>query len=247
MADVQFRPTLWPTLIAIPAIAILLSLGWWQVQRLQYKTDFIQELEIRGAAAAIPLPTDVRIPAEDLVFRRVKVTGHYMHEAEMHLLNQVRDGVPGVNVFTPLVRADGGGVLLVNRGWAPINWSGAAMVDLDNEPVAVEVTGVVRTENPPNWLTPDNAPEKNAWYFIDLADMSRASSILPFTDFYIYATGEKHLLDEQAPELVPAPNVWRVNLPNNHLMYAITWFSLACVLLVIYVIFHTMGRDADDD
>ena len=169
-----------------------------------------------------------------------------MHEAEMHLLNQVRDGLPGINIFTPLVRADGGGTLLVNRGWVPMDWPGTPIVDHNSEPLIVEVTGVVRIPESPNWLTPGNEPERNAWYFIDLAEMSAAAGVLPFTDYYVFATGEKNLSDEPAPWLTPDPNEWRIDLPNNHLTYAITWFSLAGILLIIYVIYHTRRRDADE-
>ncbi|MCK5273039.1 MAG: SURF1 family protein [Alphaproteobacteria bacterium] len=242
----QFRPTFWPTLITIPALVILVLFGYWQVQRLQWKTELIQELEIRGAGPAIPLLLDARISAEDLMFRRVTVTGHYMHEAEMRLLNRVRDGVPGINVFTPLVRANGGGALLVNRGWVPIDWPGTPIEDHDVEPVVVEVTGVVRIPDLPGWFTPANEPEKNDWYFIDLAGMSAAAGVLPFTDYYVFATGEKNLAGEPVPWLAPDPNEWRVDLPNNHLTYAITWFSLAGVLFIIYVIYHTRRRGPDD-
>ncbi|MDH5557383.1 MAG: SURF1 family protein [Alphaproteobacteria bacterium] len=241
----QFRPTLWPTLIAIPAIAILVVFGYWQVQRLQWKTELIAERQIRAAAPPIPLPTDIRIAPEDLIFRRVKLSGYYMHESELHLLNQVRDGVPGINLFTPFVRLDGGGTLLVNRGWVPMNWPGTPVQGDDL--AIVEITGVVRSENLPGWLTPANEPGRNAWYFVDLTDMSLAAGILPFTDYYIYATGEKNLSTEAVPELAPIPNEWRVDLPNNHLMYAITWFSLAGILFVIYVVYHSGRRDPDDD
>jgi surfeit locus 1 family protein len=243
---VQFRPTLWPTLVTIPALAILILFGWWQVERLQWKTELIRELEIRAAGPAIPLPPDARVSAEDLAFRTVTVIGHYMHEAEMHLLNRVRDGLPGINIFTPLVRADGGGTLLVNRGWAPIDWPGTPIDDQDVYPIIVEVTGVVRIPDPPSWLTPDNEPERNAWYYIDLTAMSAAAGILPFTDYYVLATGEKNLSDEPVPWLAPDPNEWQINLPNNHLTYAITWFSLAGVLFIIYVIYHTRRRGPDD-
>jgi len=225
----------------------LIMLGYWQIQRLYAKSELIQEMQIRGGAPAIALPSDVRIPVEDLAFRNVKVTGQYMYEIEMHLLNQVRDGIPGINVFTPLVRADGGGILLVNRGWAPMDWPGAPIEEEGNGPVGVEVTGVVRMPGPPGWLTPANEPGKNAWYFIDLAEMAAAGGILPLTDYYLFATGENHLGDAPTSRLAPDPNQWGADRPNNHLTYAITWFALAGVLLSIYVIYHTGRRRNDGD
>lgn len=242
----QFRPTFWPTLITVPALALLLYLGWWQVERLQWKTDLIAELQVRAAAPAIPLPTDRRIAAEDLVFRTVKVTGHYMHEAEMRLLNQVRDGVPGINVFTPLMRSDGGPALLINRGWVPYDWTGTPQRDQTGE-LEVEVTGVVRIPEPPGWLTPANDPVKNDWYFADLPEMAAAAGILPVTDYYIYATGERLTSGEPRPLLAPDPNEWHATLRNNHMTYAITWFSLAAALLFIYIIYHTRRQNRDDD
>lgn len=243
----QFRPTLWPTLITIPALAILLALGWWQLQRLQWKTELIEELQIRGAAPAIPLPTDPRIPAADLEFRKVTVSGRYIHEAEMRLLNRVRDGMPGINLVTPLVRDDPpGGTVLVNRGWVPLDWPGTPTGGDSAEPTKVEVTGIVRTAAPPGWLTPDNEPTANNWYYIDLEAMANAAGVLARSDYYIMATDERTVSDSPNAWLVPDPHQWSVDLPNNHLSYAITWFSLAAILLVIYLIYHTSRREPDE-
>ena len=241
----QFRPTLWPTLITVPALALLLYLGWWQVERLQWKTDLIAELQIRAAAPTIPMPTDRRVAAEDLVFRTVTVPGRYIHEAEMRLLNQVREGLPGINVFTPLVRSDGGGILLVNRGWAPFDWQGSPPAPLQGDQ-EVEVTGIVRIPETPSWLTPENEPEKNDWYYADLGEMARAAGMLTVTDYYIYATGERLTSGEPRPLLAPDLNEWQATLRNNHMTYAITWFSLAAALFVIYVIYHTRRRSRND-
>lgn len=241
----QFRPKFWPTVTTVPALALLLYLGWWQVERLQWKTDLIAELQIRAAAPPISMPTDRRIAAEDLEFRTVKVTGHYMHEAEMRLLNQVRDGVPGINMFTPLIRSDGGPILLVNRGWVPYDWAGTPSEEQAGE-LEVEVTGVVRIPEPPSWLTPDNQPAKNDWYYADLSEMAAAAGILAVTDYYIYATDERMTSGKSRPLLAPDPNEWHATLRNNHLSYAITWFSLAAALLAIYVIYHTRRQRTDD-
>jgi surfeit locus 1 family protein len=234
-----------PTLFTVPALALLLYLGWWQVERLQWKADLIEELQIRSAAPAISMPTDSRIMVEDLVFRTVTVTGHYNHAAEMRLLNQVRDGLPGINLFTPLTRSDGGGILLVNRGWVPFDWQGTPLED-QGEVTEVEITGVVRVPEPPNWLTPANEPDKNNWYHADLPEMARTAGILAVTDYYIYATDESLTSGEARPLLSPDPNIWTASLRNNHLTYAITWFSLAGALLIIYVIYHTRRRGKDE-
>lgn len=241
-----FRPTLWPSLIALPMLAVLVGLGIWQLERLQWKESLIRELTLRGSGPAIPLPVDDSIPVADLMYRPVTVSGQYMHEAEMHLLNRVRNGLPGMDLVTPLRRSDGGPIILVDRGWVPLDWSGT--------PVAVTaettVTGIVRTPPEPGLFVPDNQPAKNDWYYLDTVAMASSAGVLPFPDYYIYATAEAPA--ETAPDAAggpprpgpdyPLPNEWQVNLPNNHLSYAITWFTLAAVLTAIYVIYHTGRR-----
>lgn len=232
--------------MTLPMLAALVALGVWQLQRMEWKAALIEEVRIRGAASAIVLPVDDRIPAADLVHRPVRVTGRFMHEAEMHLLNRVRDGKPGIDLVTPFVRSDGGPTLLVDRGWAPMDWAGTAGVDAGPEQQEIEVTGVVRAPEAPGWLTPVNRPEANEWYYVDLSAMAGSVGILPFVDYYIYATGES-----PAAPGYPVANVWRIDLPNNHLSYAITWFSLAVVLLVVYFVYHarpaaTGGMGGDD-
>jgi surfeit locus 1 family protein len=252
----------------VPALAVLVALGGWQLYRMQWKSVLIEELQIRERAPAIPLPLDSRIPAADLTYRPVRVTGRFIHDAETYLLNRVREGTPGINVITPFVRTDGGPTLMVNRGWAPLDWPERAQSAKDTDDREVEVTGIVRTQDPPGWLTPQNRPDKNEWYYIDLSAMAGSVGVLPFVDYYIYATGETPLVDQPARDETvgldaaatpdetgtpPAPafpvaNTWRTDLPNNHLSYAITWFSLAATLLVVYIVHrvrHVSGTDAD--
>lgn len=253
------RATLWPTAITLPALAVLLTLGGWQLYRMQWKAALINEMQVRGQAPAIPLPVDTRIAPEDLIHRPVRITGRYIHHAESYLLNRVREGMPGINVITPFVRADGGPTIMVNRGWAPLDWRDSetrAAPPLDQK---VEVTGIVRAPEPPRWLTPQNRPEKNEWYYLDLAAMAGSVGVLPFVNFYIYATGEAPVPSDPAADDIgadegadantgeaqpllapkfPIPNTWRTNLPNNHLSYAITWFALAGALLAVYLVYH---------
>ena len=261
------RPTFWPTLITVPALAVLVALGVWQLQRMQWKAALIDELQIRGRAPAIVLPVDSRISTPDLLHRPVRVSGRYIYDAERHLLNRVRDGTPGINLVTPFVRADGGPTLMVDRGWAPMDWpAGADRAGIAEAP-EIEVTGIVRTAEPPGWLTPANRPDRNEWYYLDLSAMAGSVGVLPFVDYYIYATGETpvgsepakaesaaasgggastHAAETRAPAAFPVPNTWRIELPNNHLPYAITWFALAVALLAVYFVYHARLGPAED-
>lgn len=242
----QFRPKLWPTVMTLPMLAVLISLGVWQLYRMEWKGALIEEVRIRSAAPPILLPVDDRIPAADLVHRPVRIVGRFMHESEMHLLNRVREGKPGLNLVTPFVRSDGGPTLLVDRGWVPMDWPGTANAEEGPEDQEIEVTGIVRVPAAPGWLIPANRPDENEWYSIDLSAMAGSVGILPFVDYYIYATGESPPVPDY-----PIPNVWKIDLPNNHLSYAITWFSLAVALVVIYFLYHARaaprGQDLEDE
>lgn len=235
-------PTLWPTLITMPMLAVLVGLGLWQLDRLAWKTTLIDERRVGAAAPPIALPDGGQMPAGDLLFCRARMTGQYLHGGEMYLLNRVRDGKPGVHVVMPLVQSDNGAVLLADRGWTPFDWPDTGSRSQVSEPAAVTVTGIVRPAEPRGWLVPDNRPTENQWYFIDLAAMARSAGVPPFTDHYLFAT-------EEAPASVspaadgggrawPVANEWRVDLPNDHLSYAITWFELAGVLLLVYLAYH---------
>lgn len=232
-----FRPTLWPTVITVPMLAVLLALGFWQLHRLEWKSALIEERSLRGSGPAIPLPSDARIRAPDLLYRPVTVTGRFMHEAEMHLLNRVRGGVPGMNLVTPLQRADGGPTILVDRGWVPLGWTGSPVAGDDQ----VVVTGIVREPAEPGLFVPDNRPDTNDWYYVDLVAMARSAGVLPFPDYYIYSTGETPAAAQAGardrPDY-PAANEWQAGIRNDHLSYAITWFALAGVLMAIYLAYH---------
>lgn len=226
---------------------MLIALGVWQLHRMEWKEALIEERRVRAAGPVIELPSDGLIPARDLVHRRVAVSGRYMHEAEMHLLNRVRDGTPGMHLVTPLVRADGGPTLLVDRGWVPPDWEGSPAAAAEE----VVVQGIVRTASEPGFFVPENRPESNEWYHLDLVEMATSAGVLPFADFYIFATAEAPAESDAAgtadsarngrPDY-PIANEWRAELRNEHLSYAITWFALAGALLTIYVIYHTARR-----
>lgn len=99
-------------------LAILVGLGTWQVQRLQWKTALIAEREARLAAEPVPLPAVIDDP-DSYNFRPVTVTGRFLHEHELYLAGRNKGRRPGYGVVTPLERPDGQ-VILVDRGWVPM-------------------------------------------------------------------------------------------------------------------------------
>jgi len=204
---------------ALAGVAVLIGLGVWQLQRLEWKQGVIAALEARLAAAAAPVP-DRPDPERD-GFLRVRVAGTIGAE-ELHVLTSVRPHGPGFRVIAPLTDADGRRVL-VDLGYVPEAAKNAGPRFVD----PVEVTGALYWPEETDGFTP--APDRNAniWFARDLAPMAAALGTEP-----LLVIAESVSPPPLAGEW-PKPLHLGVNLPNDHLQYAITWFLLALVWAVM--------------
>ncbi len=225
----DFRPRLVPTLIAIPGILLLLALGTWQVVRLQEKNAINAFRAERVAAEAVPLPARVDDVAA-AEFRRVSVTGTFLHDRELHLNARSQRGNTGYDIVTPLMRADEGPPVLVNRGWVPYERKNPATRKAGQVEGTVTVEGILRTEPRKGWLMPNNAPARNEWFWFDLPAMVQAAGVPDAAPFYIEAGPAPN------PGGFPIGGQTIVQLPNNHLQYALTWYALAIALGAIYIV-----------
>jgi surfeit locus 1 family protein len=101
----------------------------------------------------------------------------------------------------------------------------------------VRVSGLLRvpSQEKPGWFIPDNRPDRDAWFWIDLPAMAAADGLANVAPFYIDADAAPN------PGGWPKRGITPLALPNDHLQYAITWFSLAAALMVIYVVYHSRG------
>jgi surfeit locus 1 family protein len=234
----RFRPGLWATLCTLLALAVLLGLGTWQVQRLSWKEAMIAERQARSAAAPMALPGEIADP-QALEFRPIRVTGRFLHDRELYLANRTYKRVVGLHVVTPMVLNDGRS-LLVDRGWAPMDRRDPATRAAGQTGGSVTLEGLLRSGG---WkgsalFRPDNEPGKNVWLWFDLPAMAAAAGLeAPVTALYLEAGPAEN------PGGLPRGGRTPINLRNDHLQYAITWYALAAVLLVIYVIFHTRRED----
>lgn len=232
----DFRPRLVPTLIAVPGILLLLALGTWQVVRLQEKTAINQFRAERVAATAVPLPArldDVAAAA----FRRFSVAGTFRHDRELRLNARSQRGNAGYDIVTPLVRSDGPPVL-VNRGWVPYERKEPATRREGQVEGTVTVEGILRTEPRRGWLMPDNDPARNEWFWFDIAAMAQAAGVPDAAPFYIEAGTAPN------PGGFPIGGQTIVQLPSNHLQYALTWYALAIALAAIYVVSQRAPRSS---
>jgi surfeit locus 1 family protein len=233
-----FRAQFWPTLFALPIVLLCLGLGSWQIQRLFWKEGLIAERAAAVAAPPVPAPRGAAV-ARGMEFQHVTDEGVFLNDKEIFLGATSEAGQNGYQVLTPL-REFGGRTVFVNRGFIP-----AALRDRAKR-IAGERTGEVRIEGllrlppdgRPNWFLPDNRPDLNYWFWVDLPAMAKADNLENVAPFYIDADASPN------PGGWPKGGVTRLALPNDHLQYAITWFSLAVAMIVIYVLFHRRNAES---
>jgi surfeit locus 1 family protein len=236
---VSFRPKLVPTLFVVPMLAILLGLGGWQVQRHAWKSDLIEKLNARAESAAIPLAFDLR-DLDEIEFQHVTVEGRFLHDKELKLLNRSLNGNPGIHILTPLQRSDGA-VIMVNRGWTPFDKADPKTRPQGQLEGTVTVEGIVRLMRKPNDFMPDNEPAKNTWFYWDAPAMAAAIGVDKLPAYYVLAA------KDAAAGKFPVGHQWRLDIRNNHVEYALTWFSLAIALMVIYVVYHRQQESSSSE
>lgn len=231
-AEASRRPGPLLALCVLAAMAVLVSLGTWQVQRLQWKEALLARIEDRLDAEPAALEEIERVWNEtgDVEYRPVRVSGTFDHAAEQHFL-ATHQGQSGWYVYTPLQLPDGRS-LIVNRGFVPYDLKDPAARDWQEPAGTVEFTALARDPlfEKPGWIVPDNAPADNLWYWKDFDAMRRAMGLdseatLPFF------VDIRSVESKSNP--LPVPGVTRVRLPNNHLQYAVTWYGLALALAAV--------------
>jgi surfeit locus 1 family protein len=221
----------WQVLIAtVLGAALLVGLGVWQLQRLSWKEALIAERESRLAAAPVSLDQALKEfdANRSVEFLKVEVTGRFQNQAELFVLT-TDGGVPGFEVVTPLMSQDGI-VVLTDRGFIPEPLKDPAKRPESRPAGELNVTGILRrhagSRGP---FTPDNDPEANIWYWWDIPAMLAFAQIGPDTRVAPFAL---HLLPGDNKNL-PRPVAVDRALTNNHLQYALTWFALAVLLIIM--------------
>lgn len=240
----RFEPRLWPTLLTLAALAVLLGLGIWQLERQAWKAALIDRIEQRVDAPAVALPSTIDDP-EAWDYRPVRTTGRFLHEETLHLLGRVHRGRPGAHLITPLRRTGEAAPLLVNRGWIPLEAldaleaSEGARADIERPAGTVTINGLLRQPPAPGWIQPGNDPAANEWLRVDIPAMADAAGLADPLPLILTARPAEARPGDARPaealDRLPVPVAVQADIPNNHLQYALTWFALAATLLAVYV------------
>lgn len=218
-------PSPWLTILSLLALSGLIALGVWQVERRAWKLALIDRVEQRVHAAPVALPAPSSWPAISAFndeYRHVTVTGRFLHDRET-LVKAVTGEGGGYWVVTPLLRDDGTTVL-VNRGFVPPERRDSSTRQDGNRPGRVEIAGLLRMTEPKGGFLRHNDPASGSWYSRDVAAISAARSLDAAASFFIDADAAPN------PGGLPIGGLTVVRFPNNHLVYALTWFGLALML-----------------
>ena len=219
------RPSLWLTVLSLAAFAVLIALGVWQIERRTWKLALIDRVEQRVHASAQPIPSPASWPAVTAAndeYRHVSVTGRFLHDRET-LVQAVTEAGPGYWVLTPLQRDDGTQVL-INRGFVPSDRRDASTRREGNPDGRIEITGLLRVTEPKGGFLRNNVPQHNRWYSRDVAAIAVARGLHDVAPFFVDADAGSHSAGG------PIGGLTVVSFPNNHLIYALTWFALAFML-----------------
>jgi surfeit locus 1 family protein len=237
--------------LALIGFIILCGLGTWQVQRLAWKQDLMARVEERTTLAPVSAPgpaTWADIDYDDLDYLPVSVAGAFLNDQEVYTYVALSDpagtyGGQGYFVLTPFV-TDEGWVVLVNRGFVPEAAKDPAVradAQIEGE---IEISGLLRPPQGRNWFTPADDPEGGIWFTRDPETIASSLSLdgADLAPYYIDA-----FFDPDLPGGVPQGGETTVTFPNNHLQYAVTWFGLAAVLLVMTILRLRAGRKRDPE
>lgn len=219
-------------LAALIVFAVLIGLGTWQVQRLQWKEHLLATIEERRSGDPLPLEQVERqfASTNDVDYQAVRASGRFLHDKEQFFFATWK-GVTGFYVYTPLQLADGRFVF-VNRGFVPYDMKDPATRAAGQVAGEVTITGLAR--NPlaqkPSALVPDNEPEKNLFYWKDRRAMIANAGLDPAlaVSFFVDAGAAPN------PGGLPQGGVTLLDLPNSHLQYAVTWYGLAAALVAVF-------------
>jgi surfeit locus 1 family protein len=199
-------------------ILVFIALGTWQIIRLNWKNNLILEIE-----NSLKNPPVELTQSNKQNYLKIKTSGTIDFEKQIYLYNLNDSGEPGFEVLNPIL-IDGENYLL-NRGWIPFEKKDTPEIykfDQNN------IVGTLKIQGRNNIFKPDNDIKKNYWFSLNREDISKFTD-KKFSKYIIYLDGNYQL---------PKPKKITANISNNHKKYAITWFSLAISILLLYLYFR---------
>jgi len=199
-------------------ISVFIALGTWQIIRLSWKNNLILEIENSLKNPPVELTQSNKVN-----YLKIKTSGSVDFEKQIYLYNLNDSGTPGFEVLNP-ISIDGENYLL-NRGWIPFEKKDTPEINIIDQ---TNIIGTIKIQGRKNIFKPDNDLKENYWFSLNREDILKFTG-KKFSKYIIYLDGNYQL---------PRPKIITANISNNHKKYAITWFSLAISILLLYLYFR---------
>ena len=199
-------------------ILVFVALGSWQIVRLNWKNNLILEIENSLKKPPVELTNSI---VEN--YLKIKTSGLIDLEKQIYLYNLNDAGTPGFEVINPILINDTN--YLINRGWIPFEKKNSQEINVFDEN---DIIGTLKLQGRKNIFKPDNDLEENYWFSLNREDILKFTG-KEFSKYIIYLNGNYQ---------VPKPKKITANISNNHQKYALTWFSLAISILLLYLYFR---------
>ena len=199
-------------------ILVFFALGSWQLVRLNWKNNLILEIENSLKNPPVEL-TNSNVEN----YLKIKTSGSIDLEKQIYLYNLNDTGTPGFEVINPILINDTN--YLINRGWIPFEKKNSEEINVFDEN---NIIGTLKLQGRKNIFKPDNDLEENYWFSLNRDDILKFTG-KEFSKYVIYLNGNYQ---------VPKPKKITANISNNHKKYALTWFSLAISILLLYLYFR---------
>ena len=199
-------------------IFVFIGLGTWQIIRLNWKNNLILEIE-----NSLKNPPVELAESNKENFLKIKTSGSIDFDKQIYLYNLNESGTPGFEVINPITIGDEN--FLINRGWIPFEKKGTQEINVFDQK---NITGTLKLQGRKNIFKPDNDLDENYWFSLNRDDISKFTG-KEFSKYIIYLDGNYQF---------PRPKKITANISNNHKKYAMTWFSLAISILLLYLYFR---------
>ena len=197
---------------------MLFSLGTWQLVRLNWKNKLIHQIETSLKNEPVNLSNAIQKN-----YLRIKTKGSIDFKYQFYLYNLNEKGEPGFEVINPFTV--NGENYLLNRGWIPFDKKNDKIINKVDES---NIIGILKKQTKANMFKPKNDISNNYWFTLNREDIFKFNG-KKFSPYIIYLSSKNEL---------PKPKLITSNISNNHKKYAITWFSLAISILLIYLYFR---------
>ena len=193
-------------------------MGSWQIIRLNWKNNLILEIE-----NSLKNPPVELTQSDQENYLKIKTMGSINFDKQIYLYNLNDNGTPGFEVVNPILIDNEN--YLINRGWIPFEKKNSKEIYIFDEN---NIVGTLKLQGRRNIFKPENDLQENYWFSLNREDILKFTG-KEFSEYIIYLDGNYQ---------VPKPKKITANISNNHLKYALTWFSLAISILLLYLYFR---------